>query len=516
MINATIMSSPIETGTDRSPSSNASKGSSEKSEFDYVLGSKMNEQQDQIGSEKPNDKIEDKPGERKDEIPNSKADDKDAKPGDVKVDKHADSDDSAQKADDGRKADPDSDQNTAAEAVAAQSATQIDQLENVISSLDDSKSLQQAAQVQGAGQVDQSDFEVEVKIIKIDQDVKQVNYTPVELPITDEKALSDSKRADQAIEFKSNFFGFNPANPNAQISTKKQEDIKAVQASSVNQLVVDTSTKNQAQNAMTTDALSGKSMRAKLAEAFGVSPEAVQVAEVKPAPEPVKDVTYSPQVIKILTQESAQLTIPVQAAASPEKTGSEKPGDGANQQTEQNIAAVVVDRPSFDSTVKGLEAASKPQQTEAPRTDMHARIIDQLAREVKLSQVQGQSDITVKLNPAELGEIRLQVTQTEAGLTSHIQTSSEQVKGLLQAHMPALVDALSDAGLKLDQVTVTAETSFGSLLQDNSSANPQQQSNKHRGSLNSGNSEVDVDPAVINAVNSRLTLGGSAGYSWLA
>lgn len=526
MINATIMISPVETNIDHGVSAGSSKGGSEKSEFDSILGSKMNEEKDQVGNDKQEAKVEDKPTERPDAASKSSAEDKEVKAEDAKVEEQPASDDLAAKADESPEVTSASDQNAAVqnvavqdaavvEAITAQVANQIDQQANVLAGTDVSKTVQQAAQVQVVGQVDQPDFDVEVKIVNVDQDVKQVASKPVELPITDEKAAGTSKNTEQkAVEFKSSFFGFNPAKPDAEITPQKQENIKAVQASLTNASIIDASAKSQVQNTLRTEALEGKSVRTKLAETFGVSPEAVQVVEAKPAPQPVKDVTFSPQVIKVLTQESAQLAIPVQAAASSEKPDSENPGDGAARQAAQNIAAVANDRTPLDSAVKGLEAASKPQQTEAPRTDLHARIIDQLAREVKLHQVQGQSDITVKLNPAELGAIKLQVTQTEAGLTSHIQTSSEQVKGLLQAHMPALVDALSDAGLKLDQVTVTAETTFGSLLQDNASANQQQ--NKQKRNLNGGNNEVEVDPAVINAVNSRLTLGGSVGYSWLA
>lgn len=170
---------------------------------------------------------------------------------------------------------------------------------------------------------------------------------------------------------------------------------------------------------------------------------------------------------------------------------------------------------SSDLMVKGLDATQKPEAPTSSNTELQTKIIDQLVREVKLRQFQGQSDLMVKLNPPELGQIRLHITQTANGLTTQINASSEVVRGLLQAHIPALTNALADAGLRMDQVSVTSETSFDSLMQDNTSDTAYQQRNKTRQQHSDKGQDMTVHPAMINAA-SGFGAAGSIGYSWLA
>ena len=173
-------------------------------------------------------------------------------------------------------------------------------------------------------------------------------------------------------------------------------------------------------------------------------------------------------------------------------------------------------RTSFESVIRSLDATVPAQSADMPNTETRIRIIDQVVQEIRLRQFQGQTDITIKLNPAELGALRLHISQTANGLTSLIQASSDLVKGLLQANLPALTQALSDAGVKMDQVTVTSGTPYDSLMHDNASGTAYQQGGKSGRHNTGGSSETDVNPALINVAMGGVTPGGSVGYSWLA
>jgi flagellar hook-length control protein FliK len=167
-----------------------------------------------------------------------------------------------------------------------------------------------------------------------------------------------------------------------------------------------------------------------------------------------------------------------------------------------------------DTTVKQTAQTQSTQATTKTDQPLHTRIIDQIVRDVKLIKLPQQNDLVVKLSPPELGTLRVQITQAEQGLTTQIQTSGEQVKGLLQAHLPALNQAFSDAGLKMDSVSVTSGTSFGSLMQDspNGSAQQQQGGQRHHYASSqdaNGNQTVANMPTVV-------TGGETTAYSWLA
>lgn len=158
-------------------------------------------------------------------------------------------------------------------------------------------------------------------------------------------------------------------------------------------------------------------------------------------------------------------------------------------------------------------ASDRPADGHQPaRTELHARVIDQVVKEVRLHTVDGHSNVVVKLNPPELGSLRLQISQDSTGLTSQIQASTEQVGRLLQAHVPALVDALADAGLKLDSVTISSGPSFGALAQDLTQSNAQgsQYQGRRGNQRNTANGQGFV-PIKLPTANARET-----GYSWLA
>ncbi len=344
--------------------------------------------------------------------------------------------------------------------------------------------------------------------------------TTANLPIIDTKAKdkSDAKPTESSTA-KTTFFGLTA-------KTTEQGLVGASPSQPENNPGQNTGSENQPKNGL--PLLAGKRHESErpFAQATNIEtnapiPGAMPVkAETKLPLDISGNMTFSPQVIKAITGDIASQIGAPEASASLATNENQTATMASSTNDTQNAAIAVAARSSFDTMVRGLEATQKPQAPTSANADLQTKIIDQLVREVKLQQFQGHSDLTVKLNPAELGQIRLQITQTANGLTTQINASNEQVRGLLQAHIPALTNALADVGLKMDQVSVTSETLFNSLMQDNASDAAYQQRNKSR-HQNSGNpQEMIVHPSVINAAGVlRQALDGAAGsigYSWLA
>ena len=243
---------------------------------------------------------------------------------------------------------------------------------------------------------------------------------------------------------------------------------------------------------------------------------ATVTAQAKPVEAQPTDVTLKPHVVAALMDEMKSQVIKVDVSGGSGKPGGDSAGSSRSQTAAQDAVFVIPGRTSFESVIRSLDATAPAQSTDTPNTETRIRIIDQVVQEIRLRQFQGQTDITIKLNPAELGALRLHISQTANGLTSLIHASSDNVKGLLQANLPALTQALSDAGVKMDQVTVTSPTSYDSLMHDNASGTAYQQDGKSGRHNTGGSSEMDVKGALINAAMGGVTPGGSARYSWLA
>ena len=154
------------------------------------------------------------------------------------------------------------------------------------------------------------------------------------------------------------------------------------------------------------------------------------------------------------------------------------------------------------------------ENAQRPEANLATRIIDQVVRQVKLRKFADGSDLVVRLNPPDLGAMRVQIVQDAQGITSHITASSEQVRGLLQAHLPALVEALSSAGLRMDSVSVSADQSFSGLMNNNAqggSHNSAGQQHRYNGSA-----QTSANPMMANANVGAFQTNSQVGYSWLA
>ena len=339
--------------------------------------------------------------------------------------------------------------------------------------------------------------------------------TTANLPILNTKATdkSDAKPTESS-NTKATFFGLTA-------KTAEQGSTGASSSQSEKNPGQNTSSENQTKNSIPLLASkrheSGRSFtQAENIETNGsLQGDMPKTATTKQPLDISGNMTFSPQVIKAITVDTptqfGSPEAPVLSVTNENQTTATTLSTGDTQ----NAAIAMPARSSFDPMVRGLDAAQKAEVPTSSNADLQTKVIDQLVREVKLRQFQGQSDLTVKLNPAELGEIRLHITQTASGLTTQINASNEQVRGLLQAHIPALTSALADAGLKMDQVSVTSETSFGSLMQQDTSGAAFQQRNKTRQQHSGNTQDVTIHPSVINAAGG-FGAAGSIGYSWLA
>lgn len=167
--------------------------------------------------------------------------------------------------------------------------------------------------------------------------------------------------------------------------------------------------------------------------------------------------------------------------------------------------------------VQPAEPAARSARPE-PVEELHARVIDQVVREVTLHRLGDRSDITIKLSPPELGLLRVRVSriaadETLAGMTAHIQATSGRVRGLLEAHMPLLMDSLARAGLQMDSVSVSVG---GSLTAFAGGAHHQHADPDGNGAEPATAGQQQAPSESVAASEFGRAKSSQAGYSWLA
>jgi flagellar hook-length control protein FliK len=120
-----------------------------------------------------------------------------------------------------------------------------------------------------------------------------------------------------------------------------------------------------------------------------------------------------------------------------------------------------------------------PSGTEVP----HAQIVDQVIDRFTMNRTLKSGAIALRLHPAELGELRMEIKVEQDNIKAHITTQNPQVQEILDRHLPKLRAALEQQGLHLDQmeVTVGADDSNSQLFQEHfnqQQAKPSLRSNK--------------------------------------
>lgn len=211
----------------------------------------------------------------------------------------------------------------------------------------------------------------------------------------------------------------------------------------------------------------------------------------------------------LTTPAAAQMLVDSIGESSAKPAGGESGSLSGQGSTDPQAAASM----GVQFTAQLREAAQQTTQVTS-NSDLHVRVIDQVVREVRLSQIHGQNNLVVKLNPPDLGALRLQISQDATGMTTSIQASNSRVQGLLEAHMPLLMDSLSKAGVQMDSVSVSVGTSFNAFAQNAQHGNSQPNSSHARQPFTPGRQMGGI----LTASEFAPAWGRSeqTGYSWLA
>lgn len=200
-----------------------------------------------------------------------------------------------------------------------------------------------------------------------------------------------------------------------------------------------------------------------------------------------------------------------ESAASHESSGNSL-GRHSDMQSDQQPSDTIA-AASTATIAQTRETAGRIVQN-AVSSETHVRVIDQVVQQVRLQQSDGAADLTIRLNPPDLGQLQLRVTRDASGVFTHIEASNNRVQGLLEAHMPLLMDSLTQAGVRMDSVSVSTSTAFGAFGQDarQNEAQPRSQRQRPNDSADRGSDRIFA-PATMQAqwVQAKLS-----AHSWLA
>ena len=119
--------------------------------------------------------------------------------------------------------------------------------------------------------------------------------------------------------------------------------------------------------------------------------------------------------------------------------------------------------PEDFSRLPGANAVAAVEQSNAhlpPDPVIGSKLIHQIVRAAKVHLFEGGADMTLRLEPPHLGIVRMSVSAQDGMVTASLQTSTETAKRVLEADLTSLRQALADAGVNVDSISVSVTAGF--------------------------------------------------------
>jgi flagellar hook-length control protein FliK len=218
----------------------------------------------------------------------------------------------------------------------------------------------------------------------------------------------------------------------------------------------------------------------------------------------------------------------VESAVSSElaaNTGGDFSGGDQNGESKLDTDAVLSDvQGKADQSEKGgfsavlhsqgpaHAASDKPSEVISTRSPLAEKVIGQVVKDVRMNLKNDGTHITMRLDPPELGALKVEIVSQAGSITANLQAGNDVVKGLLETNLPMLKESLAQAGIKVDSFNVSSGADFSQFNQ-HKNENWQQPQHQHRYHSGSNQEAVNIPTS---AFVSGSGMNSTLSYNWLA
>ncbi len=96
----------------------------------------------------------------------------------------------------------------------------------------------------------------------------------------------------------------------------------------------------------------------------------------------------------------------------------------------------------------------------SPPTAIDQSVMNQIVREARVRFGQGETEMTLRLQPPQLGRLHMRLVWSGNELMAQMDAESQTVKHLIETNLPTLYQSLSEQGIRVDHVTVSVGQNF--------------------------------------------------------
>ncbi len=186
-------------------------------------------------------------------------------------------------------------------------------------------------------------------------------------------------------------------------------------------------------------------------------------------------------------------------------------GDGASQTLGGQTSALDASQAAAGSR-SAVTDQSAATAADGSTSDTAAAIREQIYQSIQASIQQGNSQITIRLHPPELGRVSVKFSQLGNELTGLLEVTNSQTRAEIRQAIPEIIRSLEESGISVKHIDVTLSDSPRQPAQgsfrDNSSGDLWQQFG-NQGSQNSGQNQPSHDSFVTPAYSGNVTAVGN-------
>ncbi|MCP3891430.1 MAG: hypothetical protein GY702_21580 [Desulfobulbaceae bacterium] len=113
---------------------------------------------------------------------------------------------------------------------------------------------------------------------------------------------------------------------------------------------------------------------------------------------------------------------------------------------------------SQDQPLHSVVAVNKPQFTQPETIVKEQEIVQQVLNRFQLSRRSLDSQINLRLHPAELGEMKIDLTVKEGSIRANVVAQSQFVQEVMEKNIGKLKAVLEDQGFTIDEINVTSQS----------------------------------------------------------
>jgi flagellar hook-length control protein FliK len=195
---------------------------------------------------------------------------------------------------------------------------------------------------------------------------------------------------------------------------------------------------------------------------------------------------------------------PADQATAAETGKSQNPVDqGQPSLFDNTLAATVTAKTPTGGDPGQLQGTSAAHAGATPGSlNEEVRVLDQVLNQLSLNRAGDKNRVVIRLNPQELGEIKLELVMDKDHLKAQMVAQTRQVQEILEKHLPRLQEALQNQGIKVDQIEVSVD-SQGNRGREFFDRNHQPAPRAHSFGLNRTAAEAAATVAAVDQTRGR-------------